>query len=128
MSFPLAFFCFLVSCICFQALRTPKSCKRQSPPFVTPSSQLLQLRAGFHQLLLGPLDLRYKCFHSKLCQLGRKTDGGKSKCNHAYSGKCIGFFLSLFKATSFYCKTCKSTLPKAFRSSSHFWEQNSEGM
>lgn len=89
----------------------------QRPPLLIQSSQRLQFSARFHQLVLGSLDLRNECFHSKLCQLGRKTDCCKSKCNHADSAKHIGFFSSLFKATSFYCKSFKSTFPKAFRRS-----------
>lgn len=89
----------------------------QRPPLLIQSSQRLQFSAQFHQLVLGSLDLRNECFHSKLCQLGRKTDCCKSKCNHADSAKHIGFFFSLFKATSFYCKSFKSTFPKAFRRS-----------
>lgn len=89
----------------------------QHPPLLIQCSQLLQFSAQFHQLVLGSLDLRNKCFHSKLCQLGRKTDCCKSKCNHADSAKHIGFSFSLFKATSFYCKSFKSTFPKAFRRS-----------
>lgn len=104
--------CSLISCICFQAFRTPKSCKMQRPPLLIQSSQLLQFSAQFHQLVLGSLDLRNECFHSKLCQLGRKTDCCKSKCNHADSAKHIGFFFSLFKATSFYCKSFKSTFQR----------------
>ena len=38
-----------------------------------PPSQLLQIAAEFYPLDLGSLDLRNKCFHSNLCQLGRKT-------------------------------------------------------
>lgn len=110
-------FCSRISCVCFQAFRTPKSCQLQRPPLLIQSSQRLQFSARFHQLVLGSLDLRNECFHSKLCQLGRKTDCCKSKCNHADSAKHIGFFSSLFKATSFYCKSFKSTFPKAFRRS-----------